>query len=221
MSRPGAWVAAVIALTFAGALAFTPAPAFAAAPALAAGQLEPYRALARSPRGAQLLVYARQQIASALDAEHAAPADTSLPDWPGAPCGVYLTLSRGASTRACVGSLLPLGSTLSATLRELSRQIVASDPRHVPLRRGEPDSLRLVIAFAGTPVAIADPMQVSPARDGLLIVTPNGSVAFLPGEARTVSWALREARRIGLLSRASDAAYQAFPVVTLQEPLVR
>ncbi len=183
--------------------------------------LQPYRALVTSGEGARVLAFAREEIASALDARPAAavaPADTSLPDWPGAPCGVYLSLARGSSTRACVGSLLPLGATLGATLRELSRLIVASDPRHAPLRRGEPDSLRVIIAFAGTPVSITDPMQVSPARDGLLVVTPNGSVAFLPGEARTVSWALREARRIGLLARASDATYQTFPVVTLQEP---
>jgi hypothetical protein len=61
-------------------------------------------------------------------------------------------------------------------------------------------------------------MQVSPAREGLLFATPAGSVAFLPGEARTVSWALREARRIGLLASPSDASYQSFSVVTLREP---
>ena len=191
--------------------------AIVAATASGSELLEPYRALARSADGARVLAFARAEIGRALDASLPAPADTSLPDWPGAPSGVYLSLARSTSTRACVGSLMPLGSTLSATLRELSRQIVASDPRHAPLRRGEPDSLRVVIAFAGTPVTIADPMQASPAREGLLIATPNGSVAFLPGEARTVSWALREARRIGLLVRDSDATYQTFPVVTLKE----
>jgi hypothetical protein len=47
-------------------------------------------------------------------------------------------------------------------------------------------------------------------------------VAFLPGEARTVSWALREARRIGVLAGpVSEARCSRFEVVTLQGPATR
>lgn len=206
----------------------------AAAVTLGAGTLEPYRALARSPQGPHIAAFARAEIQRALDppppvasdADSAAPAppplafdaaDSTAPDWPGPPCGVYLTLMRGGTTRACVGSLTPLGPTLAGTLRELARQVIASDPRHPPLRRDELALLRIVVAFAGPPAAVADPMQVAPAREGLLIAAPGGSIAFLPGEARTVAWALREARRLGVLARDSDASYQKFSVVTVHE----
>src|SRR5439155_2406207 len=129
-------------------------------------------------------------------------------DWPGPPCGVYLSLARGRGTRACVGSLTPLGGTLAATLRELARRVVSDDPRHPPVRYEELDTLAVLVSFAGPPEPIADPMIVAPAREGLLIASSRGSIAFLPGEARTVSWALSEARRVGVLEHSSDASFQ-------------
>ena len=75
----------------------------------------------------------------------------------------------------------------------------------------------MVVAFASTPVPVVDPWQVAPMREGLLIASPRGSVAFLPGEARTVSWALREARRAGLLERVSEASFQKFAAVVIKD----
>ena len=187
--------------------------------AAAADTLDAYRALDRTAR-AHVLATARSEIARAADRGAATPASAGAhappPDWPGPPCGVYLSLAHGRTTRACVGTDAPL-ATLGATLRELARRIVTDDPRHPPLRAGELDTLAVVVAFAGTPEPIADPMTVSPSRDGLLIATPRGRVAFLPGEARTVAWALSEARRAGILERAADATYQEFAAVVLRD----
>jgi AMMECR1 domain-containing protein len=116
-----------------------------------------------------------------------------------------------------VGSLTPLGGTLAATLRELAREVTASDPRRSPLRRDELETLRVSVAFTSPPEPVAEPWQVAPMREGLLISSARGSVAFLPGEARTVSWALREARRSGLLERTSDASFQKFSAVIIKD----
>jgi AMMECR1 domain-containing protein len=191
------------------------------APARAADALDAYRALPRAER-MRVLACARAAIERACahgDSTHtAADAPDSLaPDWPGSPCGVYLSLARGRSTRACVGSLMPLGGTLAATLRELARRVVSDDPRHPPVRREELDTLAVCVSFAGLPESVADPMAVAPAREGLLIASPVGSIAFLPGEARTISWALSEARRVGLLERSSEASYERFPVVVVRD----
>jgi len=86
------------------------------------------------------------------------------------------------------------------------------------VRREELDHLRIVLSFAGPNTPVADPMVVAPAREGLLVSGARGSVAFLPGEARTVSWALHEARRIGILANAEPATYARFDVVTISEP---
>jgi AMMECR1 domain-containing protein len=182
--------------------------------------LEPYRELARSPRAAALLAVAR----SAMERHWDDPAGPARPPadipWPGAPAALYVSLVDGRRTRACVGRPTAAASTLSEAVAALAVEALQADPRHPPVRREELPRLRIVISFAGDGEAIPDPMLADPGREGFSISTPRGSVAFLPGEARTVAWALREARRAGLLEGggAAAAGYRRFPVVAVSEP---
>jgi AMMECR1 domain-containing protein len=189
------------------------------APAVAAPldpALAPYRELARSPQARSLLAVAR----AALERHwSAAPVDTAhAPDWPGAPTALYLSLVRGGVTRACVGHAAPPRGSLAECVRALAEAALAADPRHPPLRRDELATLRIVLAFAGAGAPVADPMSVDPGREGLLVGGARGHLAFLPGEARTVAWALREARRAGVLDATQPAEFTRFPVVTITEP---
>lgn len=192
-------------------------------PATSAPELAPYRALARNRADAEgVLAAARLGLGMALgDAEP--PPVLRVPEWPGSPRPVYVTLVRGRTSRACVGSDAPLGGSLAATLSRLGERLADSDLRRPPVRAEELDTLRLVVAFASDPVAVRDPMTVDPAREGLRIETERGAVAFLPGEARTIGWALREARRIGVIASAGAGAsgavsYSRFTVVTISGP---
>ncbi|MBI5169873.1 MAG: AMMECR1 domain-containing protein, partial [Candidatus Eisenbacteria bacterium] len=163
---------------------------------------------------------ARLGLGMALGTAEAPPL-LRVPEWPGSPRPVYVTLVRGRASRACVGSDAPLGGSLAATLTRLGERLADSDLRRPPVRAEELDTLRLVVAFASDPVAVRDPMSVDPAREGLRIESERGAVAFLPGEARTIGWALREARRLGLMAGAGAAAavsYSRFTVVTISGP---
>lgn len=189
------------------------APAVAARPDPA---LAPYRELARSPAALRLLAVARAALESHWSG---APPDTArAPDWPGAPTALYLSLVRGGVTRACVGHPAPPRSSLAESVRALARAALAADPRHPPVRRDELATLRVVLAFAGAGEPVADPMSVDPGREGLLVGGAGGHIAFLPGETRTVAWALREARRVGVLDATQPAEFTRFPVVTITEP---
>jgi AMMECR1 domain-containing protein len=138
--------------------------------------------------------------------------------WPAAPRGIYISLTDGNGTRACVGNATPYRGSLVETVRALAVLSLQADRRHPPVVRSELAGLRIVISFAGPPEALSDPMQVNPGRDGLLVSSSGGSVAFLPGEARTVAWALHEARRIGVIQGpAENARYYRFPVIVLAE----
>ena len=194
------------------------------------GALAPYSALARSPAAATLLALARAAIERhwELVGEREGRPTASAPDtaqataWPAVPVAVYVSLVSGHATRACVGREGTSFATLSDAVQALAVEALAADRRRPPVRCEELSGLRLVITFAGEGEPIADPMLADPARQGLSISTPRGFVAFLPGEARTVAWALREARRIGVLTGSvSAASYRRFPVVLLSEPEAR
>ena len=177
---------------------------------------DPYVALARGPQGARLLAIARDAMRSHWGERVDTHPTDSIP-WPAEPRGVYVSLTDGQGTRACVGSATPYRGRLVETIRTLAVQALQADRRRAPVRRDELADLRVVISFAGAPEPIEDPMAVNPSREGLLVSSAMGSVAFLPGEARTVSWALREARRIGVLGAGDVARYSKFTVVVLAE----
>jgi AMMECR1 domain-containing protein len=188
--------------------------------------LAPYRDFARTPDAVRLLATARSAMEShwALDdSARATPpiaAGETVPviAWPGPPVTVFVSLSRDGATRACVGRTVS-APTLSGAVAGLAVEALEADPRRPPVRREELARLRLLISFAGEGETLSDPMLADPAREGLSITTGHGSVAFLPGEARTVSWALREARRVGVLDKtAGPATYRRFPVVVISEP---
>ncbi len=186
-------------------------------------ELEPYRAMATSARGAHLIAIAQAALigepSASTDSNAALSArDSLVPEWPATPRPVYVTLVSGGATRACLGTDSPLGS-LEGTVRALATRLLTDDRRRAPIDSDELERLRLVIAFAGVAEPIAEPDRVDPMREGLRIETERGAIAFLPGEARTIAWALREARRVGVLTGAtSDARFSRFDVVTLSGP---
>lgn len=186
-----------------------------------ADDLASYRAFARSADGPRLLAIARVAAETRRSASIASSDSAPPPCWPGAPTGVYVSLAAGRATRACVGSPAPTHGGLSETIADLAVQVLSSDVRRPPVRPEELSRLRVVISFAGEGEAIASPYDARPGAEGLLVSSPRGSVAFLPGEARTVAWALTEARRIGVIQgAAADVTYRRFPVVALSEPEV-
>ncbi len=196
-----------------------------AAPNARAGAdpLAAYRAFVRTPAAVALLASARAAMLAHFDG-YEAPASAPIPAaadsgtaWPGAAVGVYVSLVDGRTTRACMGSDVPLASTLGGTVRALAVLALQADRRRPPVRREELDGLRIVLSFAGPGTPLADPMAIAPGREGLLVRGSTGSVAFLPGEARTVAYALREARRIGVIADARDAAFERFDVATVAE----
>lgn len=226
-----AGVAFALALALAAA-AHAAAPARGAAPsgprpavraslspgAAEAPELAAYRAFADGDSAAALVALARAALAwGARDDAGDAPAVRG-PAWPGAPRPVYVTLVRGARIRACVGADAPLDATLGGTVWRLAVRALSADRRRAPVRADELDSLQVVVAFAGDGVSVTDPYTVRPAREGLRLETARGAIAFLPGEARTVQWAIAEARRAGVLDGPlAEAHCRRFPVVVLRE----
>jgi AMMECR1 domain-containing protein len=189
--------------------------------AAALDRLAPYRALRHTPAGDHLLEIARDVMSGADGAT--APGDAAVPvkleTFPAPPPALIVTLRNGPVTRACVGQEPPASGDLAEAVRRLAAEARTGDRRRPPVRAEELESLSVVIGFADVGIPLKHVSELDPGREGLLIETDRGRVAFLPGEARTVSWAMREARRIGVLAGAeSNARVYRFDVVTLSEP---
>lgn len=179
--------------------------------------LAPYASYARGPAREALLDVAREALLVA--GGRGDSLRVQAPDWPAAPRPVFVTLAHGGATRACLGRDEPAGS-LTATVRAIASELLVADRRRPPVPVEELESLQLTIAFVGDERPLADPYALDPMREGLRIETERGAVAFLPGEARTVAWALGEARRIGVLRSLADARFTRFSVVVVSGPAV-
>ena len=189
--------------------------------AAALDRLAPYRALRHTAAGDRLLEIARD-VMTGGDAG-GAPATATLPAkldaLPAPPPALIVTLRNGPVTRACVGQEPPASGDLAEAVRRLAGEARTGDRRRPPVRAEELESLSVVLGFADSAIPLKHVSELDPGREGLLIETDRGRVAFLPGEARTVSWAMREARRIGVLAGPeANARVYRFDVVTLSEP---
>src|SRR5689334_20706406 len=80
---------------------------------------DPYVAFVRSPEGTRLLAIARESMRAHWgDRSPRARAET-IP-WPASPRGIYITLTDGNGTRACVGNAAPYRGSLVETVRALA-----------------------------------------------------------------------------------------------------
>jgi hypothetical protein len=78
------------------------------------------------------------------------------------------------------------------------RQALHLDPRALRIDRKTAVAARVLITFPGEPRPVASYHAVDPAREGLFVENDRFGVAIVPGEAKTASWAFREAlRRLG------------------------
>jgi AMMECR1 domain-containing protein len=146
---------------------------------------------------AEIMEFTRLALARAVSG--AAPGGggegAARTQWLRAPSPVFLTLVLDGATRACQGSMEASAAGLAQEIEAAARRLVAGDRRHPPLRPQDVARGQLAISIPGQRVPLPS-AGVDPRRFGLLVETDaGGSGVLLPGEARTFTWMLREARR--------------------------
>jgi AMMECR1 domain-containing protein len=110
-------------------------------------------------------------------------------------CGAFVILVLKGTTRACAGTLRPTTESAGREIVAAAAMAAAGDPWHAPLQARDLARGRVEVCLAGPPVPLRSITELNVARDGLLVQSGPRSAVILPGEARTASWALREARR--------------------------
>ena len=131
--------------------------------------------------------------------------------------GVFVTLVRKGKVRGCYGSLYPEGIDLLSQVREYTAAAATRDFRHLPVHPSELNEIVIIISFIGPLEPISSIHEVDPKTEGLLIRTGNARAVLLPGEARTASWQLQEARRQAGISSREPVELYKIHTVTLYE----
>ncbi|HCE68615.1 MAG: hypothetical protein A2X82_01100 [Geobacteraceae bacterium GWC2_55_20] len=154
-----------------------------------------------------LLGYARSCLTARLSG---APAPTAPEFATRQQRACFVTFFNGRRVFACFGGFTPRRATLAEEIDENVRLALKNDGR---ARRATPDTAAragLQITFPlGQPERVLDYRSIDPSREGMLVEGASGGVAFVPGEARTASWAFREAlRRLGERDPAAVAVYR-------------
>jgi hypothetical protein len=110
----------------------------------------------------------------------------------------FVTFFSGKRVIACSGGFVPRTPDLGREIEANVRQALHLDPRALRIDRKTAVAARVLITFPGEPRAVASYLDVDPAREGLFVENDRFGVAIVPGEAKTSSWAFREAlRRLG------------------------
>ena len=140
-----------------------------------------------------------------------------------APCGAFVTLTRGKHLRGCIGHIEAV-KPLYATVRECARAAALDDPRFDPVTPAELPSLRLEISIL-SPLWDVVPQQVEVGRHGLLISRGALRGLLLPQVAVEWNWDREQfleetCVKAGLPPDAwkHGARIQAFTAQILKEP---
>ncbi|NMC75383.1 MAG: AMMECR1 domain-containing protein [Geobacteraceae bacterium] len=110
----------------------------------------------------------------------------------------FVTFFSGKRVIACSGGFLPRTPDLAREIEENVRQALHLDRRAARIDGKAARAARVLITFPGEPRPVASYQAVDPTRQGLFVENERWGVAIVPGEAKTASWAFREAlRRLG------------------------
>lgn len=122
----------------------------------------------------------------------------------------FVTFFNGRRVFACFGGFTPRRATLAEEIDENVRLALKNDGRARTATPGAAARSGVQVTFPlGQPERVLDYRGIDPAREGMFVEGAGGGVAFVPGEARTASWAFREAlRRLGESDPAAVAVYR-------------
>ena len=154
-----------------------------------------------------LLEYARSCLLARLDS-------ASPPTPPGFATkrqrACFVTFFQTRRVFACFGGFTPRRANLAEEIAENVRLALKNDARGRTLDRETALSAGVQLTFpVGQPERVDDYRAIDPLREGMFVESSDNGVAFVPGEARTASWAFREAlRRLGVKDPAGVRVYR-------------
>lgn len=134
------------------------------------------------------------------------------------PAPVFITIIHNDRRTGCVGSFQPQSRTLAEDIASTAVKAWRQDTRTRPLTLNQLESARFVIAIPGQRRQVTSTLGYPPDRYGIQLTSGRRTSVILPEEARTSSWALREARRLAGISPEAPVQLQVFQATLWREP---
>ena len=153
-----------------------------------------------------LLEYARGCLLAQMNG-------TPLPEAPGfalreqRPC--FVTFFYQKRVFACFGGFSARRASLAEEIADHVRLALVNDSRARHATAEMAKNAGVQITFPHFPERVQDYREIDPLREGMFVENDGDGVAFVPGEARTSSWAFRQALlRLGGINPAAVAVYR-------------
>lgn len=163
-------------------------------------------------------------IKLARDAVHAflvegkrAPAPRKLPILFTHKAAVFVTIAKNGRRRGCKGVFEPATTCLKDEIIRAAIGAATGDIRYRPIRSNELDELTFSVSIVGPLKHVQDPAAYSCFHYGLLLRGATASGVILPGEAKTNSWRLAEAKRQAHIRRGEHYEIFVFETLALHE----
>ncbi|MCL5105743.1 MAG: AMMECR1 domain-containing protein, partial [Armatimonadetes bacterium] len=130
---------------------------------------------------------------------------------------VFVTIAKNGRRRGCKGVFEPATDNLAAEIVRAAIGAATADIRYRPIRANELNQITFTVSIVGPLKRVSDPYNCSPADQGLLIRASGKSGVILPGEAKTSSWGLAEAKRQAGIKPGEPYELYMFKTLALHE----
>jgi hypothetical protein len=121
----------------------------------------------------------------------------------------FVTFFSGKRVIACFGGFYPRAPDIAGEIDGNIRMALLTDPRAHSIDRKIALGADVQITFPGEPEPVSSYAEVDPLTEGMLVENERNGVAIVPGEAKTSSWAFREAmKRLGERNAASVRVFK-------------
>ncbi|MBF0493405.1 MAG: AMMECR1 domain-containing protein [Deltaproteobacteria bacterium] len=132
-----------------------------------------------------------------------------LDSWFSKPLPLFVTVKKKDRIRACMGSVLPQTAHLADELKQKIRLAFLQDIRNPPIKKEELEGSRVYVTAVGALVPVSHPENLNPFREGIYLKWGGKEALYLPGEAKTLAYALKQIRgKAGISSREPALIYK-------------
>jgi len=133
------------------------------------------------------------------------------------PRPIFITLIKDGKTRGCAGSFIPIYPSLGESIINFTVIASTQDIRYPPVKFDELNEIKIKITFPENPIPVNNPFTINPLTEGLIIRKEGKEGVVLPGEAKTVNYAIKICFNNSGIKDLNGAIFYKFKGISFSE----